>query len=272
MYKKISIRFFIITFSWTWLFFTPLVFIGLDYLQEYRNTIVKFKDILMAIALFGPAIGAIISLYTLDGKNELKKYILSFLSIKFSWKIWIIFIFLVCINIFAWIIPECFGFPRLKTLLPCIFVLPIYWLINIFFGGGQEEIGWRGYIMPRLENKFGYLIGSLLLGIIWACWHIPFWFTPETFQSYISIFPYLLFTTGLSYIFSYVINLSDGKLLSGVIIHANINTFVALFPVGIMKKDEIQIRFWIFSVLLFIIGITIAIIRTIKNKNSPNVT
>ena len=54
----------------------------------------------------------------------------------------------------------------------------------VFLGGGQEEIGWRGYILPFLENKFGRWLGSGILGLIWAFWHLPLWFIPGTNQTY----------------------------------------------------------------------------------------
>jgi hypothetical protein len=42
-----------------------------------------------------------------------------------------------------------------------------------------EELGWRGYALPRLEKAFPPLLSSMILGIIWAAWHVPmFWFSP----------------------------------------------------------------------------------------------
>ena len=43
-----------------------------------------------------------------------------------------------------------------------------------------EEIGWRGYALPRLAARFGFARGSILLGLIWACWHLPLFFIPGT--------------------------------------------------------------------------------------------
>lgn len=66
--------------------------------------------------------------------------------------------------------------------------------------GGQagEEIGWRGYALPRLAARLGLARASILLGIIWACWHLPLFFIPgaDTFGESFPV--YLLSVTALS--------------------------------------------------------------------------
>ena len=45
-----------------------------------------------------------------------------------------------------------------------------------------EEIGWRGYLLPRIANRFGLLTSSLIVGVIWALWHLPLFWYREGFQ------------------------------------------------------------------------------------------
>ena len=248
--------------------------VGIGLFPEYKNIILELNEIFKAIAVFGPAVGAIVSIYTLNGKDQLKKYISLFLSVKFGIKVWVLIFSIIGIFCFiSWYIPELLGFPRLESSLmgfnniPVIFVVIIFWIICISFGGGQEEIGWRGYIMPFLENKHGLIVGSLILGIIWTFWHLPLFFVPGNIQNNINFFCYLLLVIGLSYFLSWIISLSKNKLLSGLVAHGTVNMFFELFPQVVNEANNPQIRLWILSIMMFLFGSVIVIIRTIKQKN-----
>jgi len=266
MDKKIPIRFFIITFLWSWLFFgLAILFSGNSQDFSEMLTTAGIDFFLMVVGAFGPAVGAIFSIYTIEGKGTLKIFFRQFLSLKFGWKVWLsIFLVLGITSIIAWIIPEFLGEDRLPMYLPSIYVFPIYILIVTFFGGGQEEIGWRGYIMPYLEKKYGLIIGGLILGIVWAIWHIPMWFLPGSSQMYMNFFGFMLVTIGYSYFFSWIIKASSNRLLSGLVVHGVANAFDALFPYLLMSESVKQTRMWLYNILILIIGLIIVLTRTHK--------
>jgi len=271
MEKKVPIRFFVITFLWSWLIFIPCaILVNSGIMPQVSPLFSKIELPIAFLAIMGPAIGTCVSLRTINGKGAVKKYLKSFLSINFGWKLWASIFFISGISTFlAWIIPEFFGEDRVTPLLQNVYIFPLYLLLSTFFTGGQEEIGWRGYILPYLENRFGLIIGSLILGIVWAVWHIPLWFIPGTSQSYMNFFAFLLSSIGVSYFLSWVRDKSNNRLLSCLVAHGAINSFAVLFPVFIVDNNANQARFWIFCVLKFIIGIIIVIIRiNKKQKNS----
>jgi uncharacterized protein len=50
---------------------------------------------------------------------------------------------------------------------------PVYWLANIVFYGYGEEIGWRGFLLPRWQRRYGTRVAALLVAVVWALWHLP---------------------------------------------------------------------------------------------------
>ncbi|MGY6562151.1 MAG: CPBP family intramembrane glutamic endopeptidase [Luteibaculaceae bacterium] len=273
MNEGIPLRFFVVTFLWSWLIWMPFVLNGIGALNISENLMSVIAMPFIIIGAFGPAVGAIYSVMTLKGSKEVKLFLKSFLSLKFSWKLWVaIFTIIGSINIIAWYVPELFGYDRIPMLLPNVYFFPIYWIIMVLLGGGQEEIGWRGYIMPLLESKYGLWLGNIILGIIWATWHIPLWFIPGATQTYMSFTAFIIVCIGLSFIFSLVIKMSNGRPVSGVIAHGTFNFFLNLFPVIIMEYGVFQFRFWIFGTLLLCFGIIIMTIfvKAIKRSHNHN--
>ena len=211
MENRIPLRFFVVTFLWSWLIWAVLVFAGAGAGLIPYGFLSEISLPVMLLGAFGPVVGTVVSLYSLEGKGAIKNHFKSYLSLNFGWKAWLaIFLVLTAAAFIAWILPEFFGSDRLPAILPVSFIIP-YLLLMIFLGGGQEEVGWRAYILPIFEKKFGLIIGSLILGIIWAVWHIPLWFIPGTGQSYMNFLGFTFLCIGYSYFFSWVIKASGNR-------------------------------------------------------------
>ncbi len=265
--EKFPFRFFVVTFLWSWLIWLPLVFAGFGIIPLGKESLKAITTPVSILAAFGPAVGAFVSLRTLKGKGSIGVYLKSFLSLNFGWKVWITsFAVLGISTAIAWYIPELFGENRLSMLLPNIYIFPIYWLIMVFLGGGQEEIGWRGFILPFLEERFGRWYGSIILALVWACWHIPLWFIPGTSQTYINFAGFIMLTLGYSLFYSWIMKSSGKRPLAGLIVHGSANAFVPVFPVIIMTSGVVQVRFWIWVSLTLIIGIIVMALSNVKPK------
>ncbi|HEY6866433.1 MAG TPA: CPBP family intramembrane glutamic endopeptidase [Candidatus Eisenbacteria bacterium] len=99
--------------------------------------------------------------------------------------------------------------------------------------GGQagEEIGWRGYALPRLAARLGLGGASLVLGAIWATWHLPLFFVPGA-DTYGQSFPmYLLQVIAISVAIAWLYWRTQGSLLLTMLMHAAINN-ANLVPAG----------------------------------------
>jgi membrane protease YdiL (CAAX protease family) len=93
-----------------------------------------------------------------------------------------------------------------------------------------EEIGWRGYALPLMSKKFGLAMASILLGIIWATWHLPLFYitAADTFNQSFPL--YGLQVTGLSVIMAWLLWKVNGNLLPLMVFHAAINNTKDIVP------------------------------------------
>jgi len=106
--------------------------------------------------------------------------------------------------------------------------LPIFFLMGVFSNG--EEIGWRGYALPRLQARHGALIASLIIGVIWAFWHVPKFLTAGSAQDY-SFWLFVLDTIAKAILFTWVYNNTKSSLLMATLFHASLNTSAVFLPI-----------------------------------------
>src|SRR5207253_2297396 len=86
-------------------------------------------------------------------------------------------------------------------------------------GGVDEELGWRGFALPRLQDRYGALIASVVLGIFWAGWHIPAWYAAGSGQDLISFPVFEVSVIGAAILFTWLYNSTGGSLPQGVLGH-----------------------------------------------------
>jgi membrane protease YdiL (CAAX protease family) len=135
-----------------------------------------------------------------------------------------------------------------------------------------EEGGWRGFALPRLQRLHGPLVGTLILGALWALWHGPFYFGPlsltgpdATFLSTgIAFVAFLISATGVSVVMTWVFNNTGGSVLMAILLHAAIDValaFAVLFPSA--KTDLSPSSFGTLGIaIVFSIAVLVIIIAT----------
>lgn len=96
-----------------------------------------------------------------------------------------------------------------------------------------EEIGWRGYALPRLAQFFGLGGASLLLGFIWAAWHLPLFVLPDSGSTGQSFPAYALQVMAMSVVFAFLYWKTDGSLLLVMVMHAAVNNTTGIVPAAI---------------------------------------
>ena len=93
-----------------------------------------------------------------------------------------------------------------------------------------EEVGWRGFALPRLALRLGLAPASLVLGAIWAAWHLPLFFVPagDTFGQSFPL--YLLQVMAISVAMAWLYWRTQGSLLLVMLLHASINNTKDIVP------------------------------------------
>lgn len=111
---------------------------------------------------------------------------------------------------------------QLQDLLPLLLIAtPGHFIFVFLVGGGiDEEVGWRGFALPRLQARLHPAVANVLLGVLWSCWHLPLWFIPGSFQSAQSFPVYLVGVTAMSVLLGWIHNGTGGSLLLVVLAHA----------------------------------------------------
>lgn len=103
-----------------------------------------------------------------------------------------------------------------EILFPIVFVQTL--LLSSPMG---EEIGWRGYALPRLQSNRSALWASVILGVIWGVWHLPLFFVPGDPLGDTMLSTHLVVIIAWSILFTWVFNNTDGSLLLVLLLHAS---------------------------------------------------
>lgn len=105
------------------------------------------------------------------------------------------------------------------------------WALWLVANGWGEELGWRGFALPRLQRTHSALTSSVLLSIAWAGWHLPaFFHVPSYVALGLRVLPgFFLGILAGAIVLTWLYNSSHGSVLAAVLWHASFN-FVSASP------------------------------------------
>src|SRR5262245_2134310 len=139
-----------------------------------------------------------------------------------------------------------------------------------------EEIGWRGYALPSLTKHLGLAQASIVLGIIWACWHLPFFLIPGS-DNFGQSFPvYLLAVTAISIAMAWFYWRTDGSLFLTMLMHAAINNTAGIVasPASVANPFSLRttLTAWLTAALLWLCaGYFLVQMRGVMTSQAPDV-
>jgi len=224
--------FFIFAYAGTWLLELPYV------LSEDGSGLLPFSSPvvqwMMPVSIFmGPFLAAFVMTGATEGRAGVRRFLRRFVlwRVGLGWYLFALIGVPAIVVLGAIVLPGGLAsFQGLASLIP-----PMPWLSLIvyvlFHGPLGEEPGWRGFALPRLQRLHGPLIGSLILGPLWALWHLPlFWAPAWNFPpNLINIVLFVISGTALTIVMTWVFNNTKGSLLIAILVHATFDTtFVIL--------------------------------------------
>jgi membrane protease YdiL (CAAX protease family) len=237
MQKHPLFFFFLFTFVFSW------IFLAIEVLTVWGFLPIDSRIILVVNVFFtfGPTFAAIIMTGIIEGRAGLLQLRTRLKQWRVGWQ-WYLFILvgipalmLLALIIQPGILASFKGFTSIV-----IAQYPLYFFV-VWFGGGPlgEEIGWRGFALPRMQPRYGPLLGTLILGVPWAFWHLPQFLTPyqgggpgtglAAFVTDFSLF--FVFVMALAIVMTWLFNHTKGSIFFAVTTHACVDTpAVVLFP------------------------------------------
>ena len=213
------VAFFVLACALTWWVY-PLLFLS---------------PLIGLLGLFGPALAAIVVTAATEGRAGIGALLRRVVHWRVPLRWWMV----------------ALGLPALLSLLAALLYaiggsgeltlgrLTVLDLVLVVLVVG-EELGWRGYALPRLLERFSPLVASLVLGLLWGLWHLPTFFIPGTPQYGHPIPAFLLLTIAYSILLTWIWRPTGGSVLVATLAHGMINVSQGFFLAGV----DPSLRYW----------------------------
>jgi membrane protease YdiL (CAAX protease family) len=183
-----------------------------------------------ALATFNPLIAAAILIYRRDGMQGVRKFLLRVLDYRrFPDKRWLLPVLFILPLLFlvAYFVMRLVGLPLPDPVQVPLLLAPALFVI-FFITDAGEELGWTGYATDPMQNRWGPLKASFLLGIIWAAWHfIPFL---QTGSSLSWVIWQSIYTVLIRVLTVWFYNRCGKSVFAANLIHVMSNLSWSLFP------------------------------------------
>lgn len=237
------ISFFVLAYAISWVLWLPYVLSvdGTGLLNFRFPSLLMGQNELTGIlpgAYAGPLGSALIVTAVAGGADGLRAW----RRRLFQWRVRWYWYVIVLAGIPFLLVSGALGLPGMddnSITAPSMTVLAMYLpmlLIQVVSTGAAEEPGWRDFALPVLQRRHGPLLGTLILSVVWAFWHLPLFLTswslggtdPSTAHWWQTIGIFLLMCIGISYLITFVFNHTKQSLPLALLLHASNNTVASV--------------------------------------------
>ena len=218
--------FFALTFAWSWTcwLLSPAV----------KTQWPSLATLLMFAGSFGPSMAAVVVVANIGGRAGLRAWFGRCLQWRIGWGWMALALFLpAALMALAAVAQIVLGGAIAPSPAAGHMLMAAANFVLVLLLGGPvgEEFGWRGHALGCLQDRCGWRIASVALGVVWGVWHLPLFFIDGTSQAHIPLALFLLSGVAMSVLFAWLVNHTAGSVVAALLLHTAINTWPSIIPV-----------------------------------------
>ncbi len=220
------------------IFISIITFFSLSFVAHWFIILIYFMipfEPLQILSAWTPNISALLVVYFVLGEKDGPKTLFR------GWKkyrlrpIWYLIGFSpVIISILIILVYYLLGGTPSKVEINLFYIIFLL-IIAIVTGATGEELGWRGFLQPHLQQKYTPLISSIIVGLAWGLWHLPLWFTGIWADSNLAL--YLIRTIAYSIIIGWAFNDTDQSIFLASMFHYFVNVSILTIDLGLITLE-----------------------------------
>ncbi|HTZ50756.1 MAG TPA: CPBP family intramembrane glutamic endopeptidase [Spirochaetia bacterium] len=142
-------------------------------------------------------------------------------------------------------------------------------VVEIVTGATGEEPGWRGFLQLRLQEGLTPLVSGIIVGVVWAFFHLPLWLVPGGSWAALPFWAFGLSCLSASVVFAWLVNGAGGSTVIASIFHFFMNVSAGL--VGLIGMPIVPL-YKIYAILLTILAVVVGLLmEAARRKAVPSV-
>src|SRR5215217_3961977 len=206
-----------LSYASAWAWWLPLVIL------QYDRTPPALGLVLAILGSAMPSTMAIVLVARLHGGAEVRRLLRRLVMVRVGIFWYAAIIALTALMVVAVWVSTLFGAPAPVVVATVAGTLSIF-LFSIFPGSAVgEELGWRGFALPRLQARHSALAASLIVGAVWGTYHFPLFLLGSPVRPFALFLPFALSCVIMSIFYTWMYNGTGGSLLLAVLLHAATN-------------------------------------------------
>ena len=266
------LTFFLLAFGLSWIFMIT------DALGSHAILPFRLPIPLLIVMGYMPTLAAVIVTWQIKGREGVRALFKKLLiaRVGLGWYVFAIFGIAV-MAVITVMLYNTFGngpvvpilsknAPPFSGPLQMILTIVLMYLVVGLVNG--EELAWRGFALPHLQSKYNALTSSVILGVIWALFHLPLFFTATgSSQAEMSFVSFLISTISITVLYTWMYNNTRGSVLMAYLFHASANTWTLIFSIDHTN----QLIDWIFAGLLVLAAVIVVLVTGNENLSKTRI-